>query len=364
MLASPGFLFIQEPVLEDAKPRKLNGYELASRLSYFLWSSMPDDELFALAKDGRLSDPAVLVQQVDRMLTNPKSKALVDGFAGQWLQVREYGSVMPAAEYLKKYDADLEESSREEAYAFFREVLNKDLPITNFLDSDFVMVNERLAQHYGIAGVEGAELQRVAIDPTAHRGGVLGMVGLMTLLSDGTRTLPVRRAAWVKGQLFGDPPGNPPPNAGDIQPNTTGKNLSVRQRLDLHRTEATCASCHAKLDPYGLALENYDAIGQWRTRANGEGFREKNAPPIDVSGAFPGGEAFATLEEYKAGLLRRKDQFSKNLVTQFLVYALTRPVGYADHQTVEQITATLRHDDYRLRSLIRAVVLCELFQTK
>ena len=362
VLCSPGFLFIQEPASQQ-KPRQLNDYELASRLSYFRWSSMPDEELFALAAADKLHQPETLLRQVDRMLDDPKAEALVQGFAGQWLNVREFGSVMPAAEY-RDYDQDLEQSSRLEAYAFFREVLSKDLPVTTFLDSDFVMINERLARHYGIDGVAGSEIRRVPINPDHHRGGVLGMAGLLTLLADGTRTLPVRRAAWVKTQLFGDPPGNPPPNAGEIQPNTTGKNLTVRQRLDLHRNEPTCASCHASLDPFGLALENYDAIGMWRTKANGEGFRGRNVPTLDVSGTFPEGDAYDSLEQYKAGLLKRKDPFSRNLATQMLTYALTRPIGYADHQTVDSVTAALGQNEFRIRTLIRAIVASELFQTK
>lgn len=363
VLSSPGFLFIQEPAA-DEQPRKLYDYELASRLSYFLWSSMPDEELFHLAESGQLGEPQVLMGQVDRMLADPKAEALVQGFAGQWLEVREFGSIMPAAEYRNHYDDELEQASRLEAYAFFREVLSQDLPVTNFLDSDFAMVNERLARHYGIEGVEGRQIHRVAIDPEHHRGGVLGMAGLLTYLSDGTRTLPVRRAAWVKTQLFGDPPGNPPPNAGEVQPNTAGKDLTVRQRLELHRNEPTCASCHARLDPFGIALENYDAIGMWRTQANGEGFRAKNAPELDVSGVFPNGESFTSLEEYKVGLLERKDPFTRNLVKQFLTYALTRPVGYTDRATIDAVTEAVRRNDYRLRPLIREVVRSELFQSK
>lgn len=363
VLCSPGFLFIQEPGV-DTQPRKLTGYELASRLSYFLWSSMPDDELFTLVEEGRLLDPQLLMAQVDRMLDDPKAEALVEGFAGQWLEVREFGSVMPASQYRDSYDAKLEKSSQLEAYAFFREVLLKDLPVTYFLDSDFLMINERLALHYGIEGVEGSDIRRVEIEPQHHRGGVLGMAGLMTYLSDGTRTLPVRRAAWVKSQLFGDPPGNPPPNAGEIQPNTAGKNLTVRQRLDLHRNEPTCASCHATLDPFGLALENYDAVGRWRTKANGEGFRSRNAPELDVSSVFPNGETIDSLEDYKAGLLRRKDPFVRNLVQQVMTYALTRPVGYADHQTIDAICETVGRNEYRLHTLIREVVRSELFQSR
>ena len=362
VLCSPGFLFIQEPAT-GTTPRQLNDYEFASRLSYFLWSSMPDQTLFNLAASGQLHEQQTLLKQVDRMLDDPKAAAFVEGFAGQWLHVREFGNTMPAAEY-RNYDADLEESSRRETYAFFREVVTKDLPVTNFLDSDFVMINERLARHYGIEGVEGPKIRRVTIEPAHHRGGVVGMAGLMTLLSDGTRTLPVRRAAWVKTELFGDPPGNPPPNAGEIQPNTAGAKLTVRERLDRHRNERTCASCHTKLDPFGIALENYDAIGQWRTRANGEGFRSKNSPPIDASGRFPEGDEFASLGEFKAGLLQRRDQFTRNLVEKMLTYALTRPVGYTDRETVEAITESVRKDDYRMRTLIRAVVHCELFQSK
>lgn len=362
LLCSPGFLFIQEPAT-GTTPRQLNDFELASRLSYFLWSSMPDDTLFKLAGTGQLHESKTLLEQVDRMLDDPKAAAFVEGFAGQWLHVREFGNTMPATEY-RNYDAELEESSKRETYAFFREVVTNDLPVTNFLDSDFVMINERLARHYGIEGVKGPDMRRVAIEPVHHRGGVLGMAGLMTLLSDGTRTLPVRRAAWVKTELFGDPPGNPPPNAGEIQPNTAGAKLTVRERLDRHRNEPTCASCHTKLDPFGIALENYDAIGQWRTQANGEGFRSRNAPPIDASGRFPEGDEFASLDEFKAGLLQRRDQFTRNLVEKMLTYALTRPVGYTDRETVDAITESVRQDDYRMRTLIRAVVHSELFQSK
>lgn len=362
VLFSPGFLFIQEPAVGET-PRRLTDYELASRLSYFLWSSMPDETLFELAENEELRDPETLLEQVDRLLDDPKAAAFVEGFAGQWLNVREFGNTMPAAEY-RDYDAELEEFSKLEAYAFFQEILAENLPVTNFLDSDFVMINERLARHYGIEGVEGPDIRRVPVEPHHHRGGVLGMAGLMTLLSDGTRTLPVRRAAWVKTQLFGDPPGNPPPNAGEIQPNTAGKNLTVRERLDRHRNEATCASCHTRLDPFGIALENYDAIGQWRTKSNGEGFRERNAPPIDVSGEFPDGRTFASLEEYKTGLLERRDRFTRNLVQRMLTYALTRPVGYTDRQTVDEVTERVRRDDYRMRTLVREVVGSELFQTK
>jgi hypothetical protein len=362
VLCSPGFLFLEEPAA-GAQPRPLTGHELASRLSYFLWSTMPDDELFALAAAGKLHERQVLTAQVQRMLADPKADQFTRNFAGQWLSVRDYGSIKPAAEY-RDYDKPLEAASREEPFAFFAEVLEHNLPITSFLGSDFLVVNDRLAKHYGIPGVTGPEFRRVAIGPEIHRGGVLGMAGLMTYLADGTRTLPMRRGSWVLRELLGDPPNNPPPNAGEIQPNTAGKSLTVRERLELHRRDDVCASCHAKLDPYGLALENYDAIGAWRERFNGEGFRGSNAPVLDVSGSFPDGRKFATLDEYKAGLMTQKDKFARVFSTKLLTYALGRPVGYADHELVDSLVAGLKQDDYRIRTLINGIVASEPFQTK
>lgn len=188
------------------------------------------------------------------------------------------------------------------------------------------------------------------------------MAGLMTYLADGTRTLPMRRGSWVLRELMNDPPNNPPPNAGEIQPNTSGKNLTVRQRLELHRRDDVCASCHAKLDPYGLALENYDAIGAWRERFNGEGFRGRNGPVLDVSGAFPNnGHKFATLAEYKDGLMSQKEKFARALSIKMLTYALCRPVGYTDHSLVDSLVGELKKNDYRIQSLIHAIVASEPF---
>jgi hypothetical protein len=366
MLCSPGFVFLQEPQPAGTAadpPRRLNDYELASRLSYFLWSSLPDEELFSLAAQSRLHDPSVLRGQVARMLNDPKSRRFVEGFAGQWLSVDQFGSVMPAAEY-RDYDEALEQASREEPLAFFQHVLREDLPVTNFIDSSFLVINQRLAKHYGIEGVSGAEFRAVPLRPEHQRGGVLGMAGLLTLLADGTRTLPIRRAAWVLENLLNDPPAPPPPNAGEIQPNTAGQRLTVRQRLVLHRNEPTCASCHAKLDGYGMALENYDAIGAWRDRQNGEGLRGADAPPIDASGTLKSGREFDGLEGFKAALLDERERFVRAFSEKLLTYALGRPVGYVDHQVVDQLCRALADNDLRIRSLVQAVVACEPFQTK
>jgi len=363
VLCAPGFLFLQEPAGANPQRRRLTDYELASRLSYFLWSTMPDDELLALAAAGKLHESANVAAQLKRMIADPKSGQLVQNFGGQWLSVRDYGSIQPAADYTE-YDKPLERAAKQEPLAFFTEVLSKNLPITSFLDSDFLVINERLAKHYGIDGVRGPEFRRVSIQPEQHRGGVLGMAGLMTFLADGTRTLPMRRGSWVLRELFDDPPNNPPPNAGEIQPNTAGKSLTVRERLEMHRRDEICASCHFKLDPFGLALENYDAIGQWRERFNGEGFRGSKAPPLDVSGKFPDGITFSTLEEYKAGLMARKDKFARAFCTKLLTYALGRPVGYTDHEQLDALTIVLKNDGYRIQPLLQAIVASESFQTK
>lgn len=365
MLVSPGFMYLQEPLSgrADDKARALTGHELATRMAYLLWSSTPDAELTTLAANGRLLDRAVLAKQVTRLLDDPRSRRFVSGFAGQWLDVDLIGSVAPAKEY-KDYDDALEAASRLEPVAFAGEVLAKDLPITSFIDSDFLVINERLARHYGIDGVTGSEFRRVAITPAHRRGGVLGMAGLLTYLADGTRTLPVRRGAWVLEKLLDDPPPPPPPNAGEIQPNTAGKNLTVRERLQRHRDEATCASCHAKLDPYGLALENYDAIGAWRDRQNGEGIRATKAPPIDASGVLKSGRAFSDLAQYKAALLAERERFVQAFAKKLLTYALGRPVGYVDQATITQVVTAAERDGLRLRSMIQAIVASEPFLSK
>lgn len=357
VLCSSGFWFLERD------NHSHSAYALASRLSYFLWSTMPDDELLALAASGKINDKVVLAAQADRMLKDPRCSQFVRNFGGQWLGVREFGSIEPAKEY-KDYDAALKEAGPEEAYAFFDEVLKNDLPMTDFIQSDFAMLNERLARHYGIEGVSGKEFRRVSLKPEHHRGGVLGMAGLLTYLADGTRTLPMRRGNWVLSNFFNDPPGNPPPNAGEIQPNTGGANLTVRERLQMHRDEETCASCHAKLDPYGLALENYDAIGAWRERANGEGFKGNKTPPIDPSGTFPDGRSFQTLEDYKSLLLEQKDKFARCLAIKMLTYALCRPIGYTDHETIDTLVAEMKGRDYRMQSLVKGIVLSQAFQTK
>jgi hypothetical protein len=364
LLCSPDFLFLQEPTGEASQPLPLTDYELASRLSYFLWSTMPDAELFGLAGENRLHDPKTLAAQVSRMLADPKAAGFVENFAGQWLQVCDFDKTVTDRNAYRAYTEALKESSWREPYEFFRTVLHDDLSILNFIDSDFVVIDRELAAHYGIDGVKGDGFRRVPIQPEHHRGGVLGMAGVQTYLSDGLRTLPVRRAAYVVDTLWNQPAKPPPPNAGDL-PAIKGRNLTVRQRLEQHRNSAICASCHVRLDPFGVALENYDAIGKWRDRQNGEGLQgDEKSPALDVSGELPSGRAFGNLAEYKQALLAEKDRFVRGFTEKVLTYALGRSVGATDRDTVDEIVQKVERDDHRIQTLLQAVVSSEVFRKK
>ena len=378
VLCSPTFLYLgsEEMHGEDVRekvaamaspsPQAVDDWQFASRLSYLLWSSPPDKELYRLAAENRLRDPAILRAQVKRMIADPKSREFVRNFGGQWLSVRNFDNgTPPNPSFYKSYDNALRDSSKREPLEFCNEVLQKDLPITVFLDSDFLVINERLAKHYDIEGVEGDDFRRVPAPADGRRGGVLGMSGILTYLADGTRTLPVRRATWVLDTLWNQPVPPPPPNAGDLPGIKDKKPRSVRERLDEHRTSENCASCHTRVDPFGMALENYDAIGMWRDRQNGEGMKgDDRSPALDVSGRLPSGAAFHTVQDFKAALLAEKETFVKGFTEKLLCYALGRPVGYADHLTVEHIIAEAAKREYRLQEIIQATVASSFFQTK
>jgi hypothetical protein len=299
------------------------------------------------------------------MIADPKADEFVRSFAGQWLGVRNFDNgTPPNRDFYRHYDDALRDSSKREPLEFFREVLRSNLPLTSFIDSNFLVVNERLAKHYEIEGVEGDNFRRVAAPADGKRGGVLSMAGIMTYLSDGTRTLPVRRATWLLDALWNKPVPPPPPNAGDLSP-IKDQNLSVRARLEQHRMSENCASCHTKVDAFGLALENYDATGLWRERQNGEGMRGKDSDPaLDVSGALPSGREFKTVQEFKAALLAEKDAFTRGFTEKLLCYALGRPIGYADHPVVDQITAHAAKNNFALQEIIQATVASPFFQTK
>jgi mono/diheme cytochrome c family protein len=372
VLCSPKFLYLGSESMSLAVspkpspgPQPVDGWQFASRLSYLLWSSTPDAELYDMASQNRLRDPAVLQAQVKRMIADPKAWEFVRNFAGQWLSVRNFDNgTPPNRDFYRFYDDALRDSSRREPLEFFNVVLKQDLPVTDFLDSDFLVVNERLAKHYGIEGVDGDNFRRVPAPADGRRGGILGMSGILTYLADGQRTLPVRRAAWVLDTLWNQPVPPPPPNVGDL-PASKDKPLSVRDRLNQHRTTESCGSCHVRVDPFGMALENYDATGMWRDRQNGEGMRgDKNSPALDVSGQLPGGHDFKSVQEFKAALLAEKQNFITAFTEKLLGYALGRPIGYADHYTVEQIMAQAAPHGYGLQDVIQATVATNYFQTQ
>ena len=357
VLVSPSFLFLIERDRTDIEePYRVSDHELACRLSYFLWSSMPDAELAALAEAGRLHEPETLQLQVRRMLADPKSRALAEDFAGQWLRV---GSLAELAEPDKRlfpeYTPDLREAMVEEAVAFFHGILREDRPVVELLDSYYTYLNERLAKHYGIAGVTGSEFRRVELnDP--KRGGVLGMAAVLTLTSYPRRTSPVLHGKWVLEELLGTPPPPPPAMIKSLPADDRIRNgLTFRQRLEQHRKKEQCATCHSRLDPLGFGLENFDVLGRWRDQIQKK--------PVDASGKLTSGEAFVGPVALKTILVETKRElFVRNLVERMLGYALRRGVEYYDAPTVKQIMAELEANDYRGASLITTVVESVPFQ--
>lgn len=358
MLVSPHFLFRIE---RDPDPRdpssihEVSQFELASRLSYFLWSSMPDEELFSLAEEGRLSDPATLDAQVDRMLSDPRAAAFAENFAGQWLETRNLDVVRPDPDLFAAWDIELRESMKRETAMFFQHVMSENRPISDFLDADYTFLNERLAAHYGIEGVTGPEFRRVDL-ATEQRGGILGQGAVLTVSSYPTRTSPVIRGKYVLENVLGLPPPPPPPDVPALEASGDGTTRSMREQLSLHRSNPICSSCHSKMDPLGFGLENYDAIGRWR-ESDGEF-------PIDPTGALPDGEAFATSAEMRAMLARQLPQFSRALTEKMLTYALRRGLEVYDRPTVEKIQTALESEDYRLQTMVREIVKSLPFQAR
>lgn len=347
--------------------RRLTPYELASRLSYFLWSTMPDDTLFDLADSGQLTDPKVITQQVERMLNDERSSAFVENFAGQWLSLREVGSNPPASDLYPRYDRHLEVSIVEESKAFFAEILNNDLDLMNFVKSDFVVINERLARYYGIPGVRGDHFRRVTVPDGVHRGGIVTQASVLSVTSNGTRTSPVKRGTWVMKNLLGIDPGLPVANAGDIAPKVPGLDkATVRQRLEIHRSLPQCARCHNKIDPLGFALENFNAAGDWRDQ-EGFGYKGrigKNDPVIDASAKMIDGTEFVGVDGLQRVLLSKEGLFLNCLTGKLFTYALGRELGVADQLHVKAAVNHLSTNGRTLKTLISYVATSEPFLSK
>ena len=367
VLTSPHFLYLVEPEAQTDQPRPLNAYELASRLSYFLWSSMPDDSLLKAASSGELLKPEILSTHAKRMLTDPKSEAFVKNFTGQWLGLRKIGTNPPAMNLYPEYDRHLELSIARETEGFFSEILTNNLDARSLIKSDFATINERLGRFYGISGVKGDEIRKVPIPAGIQRGGLVTQASIHSLTSNGTRTSPVVRGVWVLKTLLGSDPGLPVANVGEIANSVPGiDKATVRQRLAIHRENPSCARCHDKIDPLGLALENYNAAGQWRDR-EGHGFGgriENDDPIIDASAKMPDGTEIVGVAGLQKELLRHEDLFLNSLASQIATYALGRELGFSDRPEIRQTVEIMKEHDYSLRSLILAIALSDLFRTK
>lgn len=355
ILSHPNFLFRieRDPTPDDEDGiRALDGFELATRLSYFLWSSMPDQELFDAAADGSLTQPAVLEAQAIRMLHDPKAQALVNNFAGQWLQLRDVDRLQPDPEMFAAFDDELRHAMKRETEVFFERMMREDRSVLEFLTADFTYVNARLAKHYGIDGVQGEQFQKVAAPP--GRRGVLTHAGILMLTSNPTRTSPVKRGKWVLENILAEPPPPPPPDVPELEEGTETLG-SLREQMEQHRSNPACAVCHVKMDAIGFGMENFDAVGAWRERDG----RFK----VDASGELPGGRSFdgaADLMQILAD--QKKTEFLRCLSRKMLVYALGRGLTTYDRCAINEIVSSLEANEYRFSKMVTSIVLSEPFR--
>ena len=358
MLVSPNFLFRieRDPRPLDARAvHEVTPYELASRISYFLWSSMPDDQLMALAASGRLGDRQVLDAQVTRMLADPRAAAFAGNFAGQWLETRNLDSVKPDPDLFKEWDVELRDAMKRETVMFFEHILRENRPVSEFLTADYTFLNARLAAHYGIAGVTGSELRRVQLH-TDRRGGVLTQGAVLTVSSYPTRTSPVIRGKYVLQNILGTPPEPPPGDIPPLEDANQGGGRSAREQLERHRSNPACAACHRNMDPLGFGLENYDAIGRWRD--------QDGKFPVDAGGTLPDGQKFTTPAEMRTLLVSRLPQFSRTLTEKMMTYALGRGLKPYDRRAVDGVQRAVAADGYRFQTMVRELVHSLPFQSR
>jgi hypothetical protein len=358
VLVSPHFLFRIERDPEPGDPpaaHPVGNFELASRLSYFLWSSMPDEELFQAAADGSLRRPEALAAQVRRMLRDRRSRRLVENFAGQWLELRNLDSARPDPDKFPDFDDELRDAMRQETTLYFQYVMREDRSILDFIDGPYTFLNERLAGFYGIQGVEGDRFRRVELDGS-ERSGVLTQASVLTVSSYANRTSPVLRGKWLLENVLGAPPPPPPPDAGVLDEGQVNIHGTVRQQFEQHRSKPACFSCHSRMDPLGFGLENYDAIGRWRTH--------EGKFPVDASGTLPDGRAFNGPRELKTILRTDRDEFARCLTEKMLTYALGRGLEPYDRPAVAEICRRLAGSDYRFSSLVLGIVNSLPFQMR
>ena len=358
VLTSRNFIYLVEG--DPSGRDRLTDWEFASRLSYFLWSSMPDDRL--RSSDSR--QPSIAGREVDRMLQDDRINRFIDDFSRQWLQLHRVGMFPPDRALYPNYDDWLESSMREEPVEYFREVLSKNLPLDSFLDSDWTMANARLCDFYGLPEPVKDGFQRVSLSPEDHRGGLLTMGAVLGLTSDGTRHRPVHRGVWLLESIFNRTPPSPPANVDPIEPvPPTGNKLTVRQRIEAHATNASCAACHRNIDPPGLAFDQYDAIGQWRTHERvlaGVG----DDPEVDASGTTPDGRDFQGAREFKQLLLEDRDAIARAFIEHLCTYALRRVLTVDDRNDIQLIQEAAKKNGYRVRDIVRAVAMSELMRKR
>jgi hypothetical protein len=370
VLVSPHFLYVVERRDDFGQgEQRIDDYELASRLSYFLWSTMPDDALREAAAAGALHDPRNLEQQVRRMLAEPRSEEFITRWADQWFDLGGLDRVAVNPEVFPDFQESLKDDMRRQTQAFLREILRSDESVLNLLDSNWTMLNRPLAEHYGIAGPRSTEFERVAIGPDGRRGGLLGQSAFLLAGSNGESSHPIKRAVWILDRLLDSPPASPPPDVPALESNSPElAGLTIKQQLEVHRKKASCNSCHRSIDPWGIPLENFDAVGRWRTEIQPPKTKKaKNsaAEPVDASSQLPDGSEITGVAELKQYLLdRRKSEFARSVVRRLAAYSLGRSLDLGDDPEVARLTEHFAAEDYRLSSLIVALVQSDLFQTK
>ncbi|HZK81435.1 MAG TPA: DUF1592 domain-containing protein, partial [Humisphaera sp.] len=370
ILVSPKFLFLRE------NQGRLDDFALAARLSYFLWSTTPDDELLKLAAAGKLHDPQTLHAQTERLLNDPKASAFTKNFCGQWLNLRSIAATTPDRSLYPEFDDLLQIAMVDETESFFNEILRDDLGVATLIDSNFAMLNRRLAEHYGIPGVVGEQMRKVLLPPGSHRGGLLTQASILKVTANGTLSSPVVRGNWVMKRLLGRITPPPPADAGSIEPDTRGA-TTIREQLAKHRRSASCSACHKYMDPPGFALENYDVIGGWRTayRTQGKGTQVfdplthrglsyRLGSPVDPTGELADGRTFANIDGLKKLLLDQREAVARNLVNNLVTFSTGASVTFSDRAAVQEMLDRAKPRSYGLRTLVHEVVQSSLFQSK
>ncbi len=362
LLVSRSFLSLEEGSAEEPRP-EVNDYELASRLSFFLWSSMPDEALFEAARQGTLHSKKSLTKQIERMIADPKFHRFLDSFPKQWLQLHRVGMFQPDPDLYPDYDPWLEESMVQETTAYVAEMFLENRPLREIVDSNWTMLNSRLAIHYGLPYPDRRTLSQVALSPESHRGGILTQAAILSLTSDGTRHRPVHRGAWLSEAILAYTPPPPPPNVDPLEPVAEDKpKATIRVQLEQHATDRNCVSCHAKIDPLGLAFENFDAIGRWRDQEHVQGGKGED-PAVDASGTLPNGSSFQNAAEFKR-LLAEDSRLPEAFLEQLATYALRRVMTVDDKEQLRTIAKTTAREGHRLKDLIQALATSSLFRQR